>query len=453
MVDLFPAEIIREICEYLSIRDVTNFRLASSVCASAGIDCLVREIRVIFTRESFEKLLNISKHPEMSKHVITIYYEPVSWKAMSQDEYGAILESVPSLEHENILPSSEDPIQMACDLEAYNKICKDQDLMKKSEFSKLIFSQVLPKLGSLRRFIIPTYECEPHPFGQTKRLFKGFGAIKGRRSYDNVHGVDRGEIFTFLAAAAKAGTRLEHLHIREINLNMLPHAPISTDRIFPNGPEARYLHYLYIDRFNSVGEKSTYELRRLLQATSNLRTLMIGYSNSEGRTDWDKFIVGLTLPHLKRLEFFDIVGSSTTLTKFLQRHVKTLRRLRIHYCVLKSDVTDWAEIFDSIKNDLTLEKVHFDGLDGNKPFHIAWGGWGVGLHHYYFGSKFHILLADRLLHKNLLAKECPLTPSELWRDYLVFWYAETLKAEARDAELNWDPNNEEDVRLRGFLNR
>lgn len=87
LVDVLPVEMIRAICENLLVEDVANFRLTSKVCAAAGVDRLVQVVYVTFTRESFQKLPNISKHPEISKHVITTWYEPLGLVAWDGNEF------------------------------------------------------------------------------------------------------------------------------------------------------------------------------------------------------------------------------------------------------------------------------------------------------------------------------------------------------------------------------
>ncbi|KAM0128723.1 hypothetical protein ACHAO1_008867 [Botrytis cinerea] len=90
--------------------------MVSNICAAAGMDRLVKDIFVIFTRESFEKSLDISKHPGMSKHVAAIHYVPLRMKAVSEGHYKHLLKD------EELQPRSESLTDMVRDLEARNKI-------------------------------------------------------------------------------------------------------------------------------------------------------------------------------------------------------------------------------------------------------------------------------------------------------------------------------------------
>ncbi|CAD6440313.1 05373eac-9915-4f27-8ec9-800c0104091a [Sclerotinia trifoliorum] len=431
LVDILPVEIIRAICEYLPVKDAANFRLTSNVCAAAGVDRLVQVIYLIFTRESFEKLLNISKHPEMSKHVVTIWYEPFVMETLDGNEFRSRDYGLESI---------------------YNKIREDQNLMKESKFSQWIFSQVLPKFRSLKRFVMENRIARPN-----RRLSHGLDPMAIIPQFGFFDRKCHEEVLAFLSAAGKADTKLEWLHIDRIDLNMLYRASNSTGIIFPDGPDARYLRYLHLGVWNLP---SYHVLRQLLQATSNLEHLTIAKVSdfSFGYIDWDEVVPGLTLPRLGVLEFSYVEGSSTSLAKFLQRHSKSLKSFKIRQCSLKSDPKDWAEVFDTIRNDLTLQKVNFMGIRLQEPNIAAGFEHGINfiiLTHIYHGHRFKSLLNDRLLHKDLLAKECSLIPSVLWYDYRDFGRTESQKAKARLEELesqglSWDVKSEEDMRLRQF---
>ncbi|KAF7874265.1 hypothetical protein EAF04_002937 [Stromatinia cepivora] len=455
LVDVLPVEIIRAICEHLPVKDVANFRLTSNVCAAAGMDRLVQDIYVIFTRESFEKLLNISKHPEMSKHVITIRYEPLLLETLDEDEYRDMLEyGITPLSQLDSSPKSQFLFQMSRAFILYNKIWEDQNLMKKSEFSRWVFSQVLPKFSSLKSFIM-----EGCVLGQNQRLSRDLEPLT---FLDQLQSIDREcheEILAFFSAAGKADTKLEYLHLGQIDLNMLHRASTSTGIIFPDGPDARYIRYLYLGVWISPSYNCYRGLRQLLQATSNLEHLTIANEIAFGYMDWDEVVPGLTLPYLRILEFSCVKGSSTSLAKFLQRHSKTLKSFQIWRCILKGDLKDWAEVFDTIKDDLTLKEVYFSPMEGrepNIPTDFEDGNNFIKLTHTYHGHRFESLLKDRLLRKDLLAKECSLVPSVLWQGYLAFSRTERQKAKARFEEiesqgLTWDMNNDEDMRLCQFF--
>ncbi|TGO79542.1 hypothetical protein BELL_0029g00080 [Botrytis elliptica] len=450
LTEILPIEMIQTVCKYLPIKDILNFRLMSNVCAAAGIDRLAENIYVIFTRESFEKLLNISKHPRMSKRVLAIHYDPLRMRAVGEDDYNHLLRDM------ELQPGSESLTKMARGFEARNKICEEQDFMVKSEFSSFVFSQVLPKLSSLKSFTMVEYKPK-----QSNHLRLD---VKPTPTFCNSMGHNaryHKEASIFLAAAANAGTKLEYLYLERFNLNTLFGASIGTNTTLPYGPDARYLRHLYLWRMMSPTSNSNHRLKQLLQATSNLEYLAITeqFDDTElTKIDWDEIIVGLTMPRLKSVDFWSMVASKSSLTEFLQRHAKTLRILKLRFCSLKESILDWGEVFDVIKSDLTLKEVHFCWLGCLLPEDQHDFDKVVRLEHVYHGNNFYLLLEDCLIRKNLFAKELSLSPSELWQNYILYLKTEKPKAMARLAELEsqdltWDFENDEDKRLFGFMIR
>ncbi|KAF7883464.1 uncharacterized protein EAF02_005384 [Botrytis sinoallii] len=301
LTEILPIEMIQTVCKYLPIKDILNFRLMSNVCAAGGIDRLAKNIYVIFTRESFEKLLNISKHPRMSKRVLAIHYDPLRMRAVGEDDYNHLLRDV------EFQPGSESLTKMVRGFEARNKICEEQDLMVKSEFSSFVFSQVLPKLSSLDRLTM--VRCEPKQYDHLRLDVKPTSTFCDSMGHDARY---HKEASIFLAAAANAGTKLDYLYLQRLNLHMLFDAPIGTNTILPYEPDARYLRHLRLWNMSTPSSKAYHGLKQLLQATSNLEHLLItqSFGNSElSRIDWDEIIVGLTMPSLNSLDLWSMVGS------------------------------------------------------------------------------------------------------------------------------------------------
>ncbi|KAG4031852.1 hypothetical protein MFRU_008g02070 [Monilinia fructicola] len=130
LVDTLPPELIREVCGYLHRGDIQRFRLTCKTCAAAGIQVLVCVLVLVYTKESFGKLLNISKHPELSKYVRLIIYDP-----------------------RTVCGRDTMPEMSRC-FTAFKKMFNEQRSMKEEKFSASIFSQVLPNLTGLKAFKI-----------------------------------------------------------------------------------------------------------------------------------------------------------------------------------------------------------------------------------------------------------------------------------------------------------
>lgn len=264
LTDALPLEMIKAVCDYLPQKDVVNFRLMGNFCAAAGMDSLVENIYVIFTRESFKKLLSISKHPGMSKRVLAIHYDPLRTRAVGEDDYKHLLSDV------EFQPGSESLTKMVRGFEARNKICEEQDLMVKSEFSSFVFSQVLPKLCSLN--CLTMGRSKPKQYAQLRSDVKPIPTFCDTMGHGARY---HKEASIFLDAAANAGTKLEYLYLERFNLNTLFGASIGTNSILPYAPDARYLRHLHLWEMKSPSSNYNHGLKKLLQATSNLEHLAI----------------------------------------------------------------------------------------------------------------------------------------------------------------------------------
>lgn len=77
MVELLdcPHEIIRYVLNNLKLTDLKNVRLACQTLGVIGADTLLPTIHVVFTKQSIERLRDVSLHPVISLHVYGIIYE------------------------------------------------------------------------------------------------------------------------------------------------------------------------------------------------------------------------------------------------------------------------------------------------------------------------------------------------------------------------------------------
>jgi hypothetical protein len=70
-----PHEIIRDVLGNLELADLKNARLACKTLGVIGAETLLPAIHVVFTKQSIERLRDVSLHPVISLHVNEIIYE------------------------------------------------------------------------------------------------------------------------------------------------------------------------------------------------------------------------------------------------------------------------------------------------------------------------------------------------------------------------------------------
>lgn len=96
-----PSEIIHLIHKYLVPTDVANLRLVSQKVAQIGLEYLVPCIHLQLTTASYNRLIAISRHPVISKHVYGIWYDSDFLKHFSWEDFkkwrGTSREPAPSI--------------------------------------------------------------------------------------------------------------------------------------------------------------------------------------------------------------------------------------------------------------------------------------------------------------------------------------------------------------------
>lgn len=390
LVDTLPPELIREVCGYLHRGDIQRFRLTCKTCAAAGIQVLVCVLVLVYTKESFGKLLNISKHPELSKYVRLIIYDP---------RMMCVRDTMP---------------EMSRCFTAFKKMFNEQRSMKEEKFSASIFSQVLPNLTGLKAFKISIRQG-PLQYDPFKANLGAFNWSKpAQRTIFE-------EAQAFLDAASKAGTKLEYLLLENVSWNLI----LSADAISPtsNWSHLRVLRIAIPEVLLDNGT-SSHGLVQVLQTAYNVEELsiVVGSFHRYPFMDWNEVALAVMLPCLQNLNLESVFVSSISLVGFLKRHAKTLRSLRIVNCRLQGQLREWFKIFDTVRNDMTLEEVDFmphlqqteDSAHDVFPYDV------MPLHYTYLGHIFWDLLEDRILNRNVLAKECNLTLVALWDGYVAY---------------------------------
>ena len=74
-MDHSPAELLIAVCELLSKEEIARLRLVSRRTCQIATPFLMSEVKLVFMPESFRRLVDISKHPIISRHITSILYE------------------------------------------------------------------------------------------------------------------------------------------------------------------------------------------------------------------------------------------------------------------------------------------------------------------------------------------------------------------------------------------
>ena len=75
-IERLPPEIANLTCRSINHEDVLNLRLVSKFWNSVATPFMPGNVNLVFKSESFQRLVDISRHPVISKYITSLYYEP-----------------------------------------------------------------------------------------------------------------------------------------------------------------------------------------------------------------------------------------------------------------------------------------------------------------------------------------------------------------------------------------
>jgi hypothetical protein len=162
-----PHEIIRYVLGNLELADLKNARLACKTWGIIGAETLLPAIHVVFTKQSIERLRDVSLHPVISLHVNEIIYEAdrvdhydqqKDWERDVVDsEYFAKLSPESIEELQLMLP--DDPMKV---YHEYSRKKLDSGWKKYQALHKeqLVSTLVFPPLFSALEFTLEDSACE-----------------------------------------------------------------------------------------------------------------------------------------------------------------------------------------------------------------------------------------------------------------------------------------------------
>jgi hypothetical protein len=385
ILDVLPTEVIAMICSLLQKGEppdgvksqanalprnaLCNLRLASKNCAAAAESYLFRNLHILYTKRSFQNLLNISRSAHLAKHVRSLCYEPrILPKDFLIGGFAAYYEAE-MIEG----PGTKPVLSMEQSYKAYQELSNEQEHIISSAWDLAIFTSSIARFPCLDTIAVdtesvPSYRAQqlvPPAYHCTDSLYESPYEPDSRRRH-------RAITKAILVATALSTANLVKLHISLVDEQLLCSLYGAENVIVPTFKHLRHLTmtlYRYRDHGSSKG------LRDLLQFAPVLESLTIKFSyNNEFRQPrrsapivWDNAVAGLFFPKLQRLSLSGLPVHPSSLTKFLVRHAKTLRGLILHSMYLLPDPMGWHNIIEVLRNDLSLEVVGISGTWGGAP--------------------------------------------------------------------------------------
>ncbi|KAF7952957.1 hypothetical protein EAE96_006179 [Botrytis aclada] len=410
VMDVLATELLVLVCESLSRKDLTNFRLANKVCAEVASKTLFQDLHVMFTKKSLSNLLNISKQPNLSKHVRSISYEPRTLQTLSKTEYiDCIVREVKNFS--TLFSLNEEDLDKGYEL--YNQIRKHQEYLITSNYDTVVFSQAVTKFSNLNKIVvddaglpsdqfIDSYDCKAY---LRKQMFN----LEPNRYTANKSGMEHG----ILLAASLAGTKLTTFRATALPLRFFNTMLLSINDVALS--VLQHVQHIDITIDVSVGKWEASidgfvpRLVNFLSLVSNLETLRIDVGEHQIKSmvpiPFDKVIISSdSFPKLRSLDLRHFSCSKIFFSEFLQKHVGTLEHLSLDTMTMVDDCPGWGAVFNTLETGLKLKSCSFTGV-----WHEGWDEkeedqtYPIKLHAKYTGTRSSSL-GEVLQHR--VIKKC-----------------------------------------------
>lgn len=394
-----PPEIADIVCSKLETPDVANLRLVSSYWMNVATPWLLPEVHLIFKRDSFQRLIDISNHPVIRHHVTSLFYEPDTlWTYHSQDEWAKGL-SDPRDFRTIDFPSTPEPgatereqrvyrREMARLLQPPKRRHTKEDLCRAySEYVRLYNDQeqlrqenygaaaILEAMSRFPRLLEICMSLGCNIVTCTDYVNQAYGTSWNTPSGDGGHLEPSGvaQMRSLLLGAARTDVRLRRLELGDVNWTFLQADEEVLEQMKKSIEHLKCLNLVISTGMDEAGDEIGVEipecrkylengcLRDFLTAAPALEDLALDF-------DWYKpycptemkHVVGdFTWSCLRNVAFENIDTSDQDWVAFFVRHAPTLRDVTIQTIRLTSG--SWPVVLEQMSRALKLETAYFRG--------------------------------------------------------------------------------------------
>ncbi|KAJ8062426.1 hypothetical protein OCU04_008966 [Sclerotinia nivalis] len=363
ITETLAAELLAMICEYLPREDLICFRLTSKLCADVASKCLFRDLHVMFTKKSFENLLNVSKRPGLSKHVRSLYYEP----RMLRDVEVSVFKSrvMSSVKGDDV--TRQEAFEE--EWKAYRRIIDSASFMKANCYDFFALAQALQNFQNLKCINVNSDGPDSHPafherFSTEDIYFEIYATAHDKED------VKSRALQTIITAVGLAGIELNTLIATVIPPSFF--ASVFNDghnRVIQIAPHLKRMDISFsLDFLDRVSPPIASGIHNFLSPAVNLETLRVAMDpeclleeDTVPAISWDSIIGSLVkLPKLQSLELCHMSGTHEYFSKFFEDHASTLQHLYLESLSLNGDISRWGNVFTTLQN-LPLRTCKLEG--------------------------------------------------------------------------------------------
>lgn len=387
-----PLELHHHIFALVDGSDVPNLREVCRTFADVGLDYLLPEVEITFTRKSFDHLAEVVKHPILGRRVKSlVYHIDVLKTHHSRDEWmraigGALDMCIKGWSPESRYTEKE----LAIGYATYEKTRAEQEDLRQEDLRQEDFGIVdimtmVAQLPNLKRITLSNFLEACTETDIVEETFEDtLVEACGDDHYDNHCGVP--QLLTLLhgVRSATANITLETFNMGLVSWKILQESDENFElmrEIFRPLKVFRMAlctsqHYGWRDpdaRDDEPVLEGDAECQAfldkgrhlaLLQSMSNLLVLDLTFHSKElGGFDLVSTFGDSYWPNLREVNLQFYYSTDKDLLGFLYKHIKTLKVVHVvHYRLIRGL---WLDVFRDLRTTLHLEKFRCGGWLSN----------------------------------------------------------------------------------------
>ena len=399
-IDRLPPEIADTLCSYLGSTDIASLRLTSRFWTNIATPWLLPEAHLIFKPDSFERLLAISRHPVISRHVTSLFYEPdmlqkyytqeeweddipgADWMdkrpalpmpGASEREHRAYRRDCKKLVHQPRYPHLNDAYA------AYKKFYEEQQNLRLERYGAQALADALSGFPNLVD-VCMSMGCKIYrQSNYVRRAFDAGLQIPWRDQDCIASGPGVYLVRSILFAVRQAGIQLRQLKLGDVDWKFFKARQSDMDQMKPSMRSVRDLELVvstgHTEDEVGIGIPECREylennsLCEFLKASPDLEILSVSFDWLEPYCPAHlKQVVGnSTWPRLRSVSFEYLDVDMEDLLAFFESHCSSLYTLNL--ITIRLLRGRWAEVLERMHATLSLKSAYVGGkLLGEDPY-------------------------------------------------------------------------------------
>ena len=398
-IERIPPEIANLICYSIDKEDALNLRLVCKFwndVATPFMPSMPGKVNLIFKPESFQRLVDISRHPVIGKQITSLYYQPDTLiKYATRDDWEDHIPYFPRNEEDpppdaserslrfyrrNVAKDRESPIrihprsQLDKAYKEYTRMYAEQEDLRNRGYGFKELSDAMSRLPKLSDICM---NCDSAIYEGPQGVNNAFAAGLSRPRGDYYGGGGIPFMRSLLLAIYEAGIELDTLRLGDVNWKFLQQSDKTLNRMKYT---LRHLTTLEL-AISTITEHMCTEiptcrnylcnnntLSEFFAAAPKLKDLAIAFDGYKPYCPAElNQIVGDTVwPYLESIALDMVDATFECWNHFFKQHASTLKHVTMRTIILLDGT--WIDALEKMSQVLNLKSVYVSGhLIGKNP--------------------------------------------------------------------------------------